>query len=200
MSGFIEAGFWRSILVLFIVFLGSFWLGEKIKAATKKAKAEYFVKFIPSIITLIYIWRIRHGIGWLITGIAVIAIMIHEIRTETDSFGYDKDGNFEGYVEQTNLIKYIEECITILEKAKTDSEGDDLKILEKINYGLDHLNALMRNIKRLGENDITHKKLKYYRELIDTEVQKATGQYEFKLGGVAGFVVGAIKAMRKNNG
>ena len=73
MSEYIASGFWRSIWVLFLVFLGSGVLciitTFLTKNEDKKLTVLYMTLFIPPILTLIYIWRVRHGVGWLITGI-----------------------------------------------------------------------------------------------------------------------------------
>ena len=97
---------------------------------------------------------------------------------QSDNFGYDKDGDFEGYAEQAKINKYIEEKIKELDATITPET--DPKTKEKIDNGIADLKMLQRNLMRLGEGDITRKKLEYYRNLVDMEYKKALGQYKFK--------------------
>jgi hypothetical protein len=64
---------------------------------------------------------------------------------------------------------------------------------------IDNIQALQRNLMKLGENDIKRKKLKYYEDLAETEFKKGEGSYQFELGGIAGFLAKIFKSISGKN-
>jgi hypothetical protein len=74
MEQFIESGFWHAILVVVIVgIISSLILGILHLIFKKNYKTlEGIITSVPGAVAYMYIWQIRHGIGWLIFGIICI--------------------------------------------------------------------------------------------------------------------------------
>jgi hypothetical protein len=83
MEHFIESGFWHAILVVVIVTIISALIrGVHYLIFKKNYEAlAGVVTYALAAATYIYIWQIRHGIGWLIFGIFSILGLIGAIVT-----------------------------------------------------------------------------------------------------------------------
>jgi ribosomal protein L17 len=111
-------------------------------------------------------------------------------ETKMSEFGYNKDGEFEGYIEQANTKKYIQNKIDSL------INGDLIALNEeKKTEAIEHLNKLINLLMKQGEVDITRKKLELFHSTADMLMQKAMGTYKRKLGGIAGFLVKIFKSI-----
>jgi hypothetical protein len=198
MREFIAAGFWRAIIISVVFILAPFGITERITKKMNRNISEnmpYVIGLLPGTILLIYIWTIRHGIGWLIASVLLLLTIIGYLRTlifDRKNYFPGEGENFEGYAEQAKVKNEITAKIDIL-KSSAEKASDTDK--NKFQEAIAELEMLQRNVMRLGELDITRKKLEYYRDLVDTTFGEAMGTYKPKIGGIAGFI---LKILGKN--
>jgi hypothetical protein len=96
MGEFIASGFWKAVLVAVIVSGVTAPIGGVVLSKKNKIFGE-IVRWVPTIIVYLYIWQIRHGVGWLIFGILAILGFINTIIQAL--FKKMPDEMFEGFVE-----------------------------------------------------------------------------------------------------
>jgi hypothetical protein len=70
---------------------------------------------------------------------------------------------------------------------------------EKKAEAIEDLEILIKGLMKLGENDVTRKRLKLYKSTADMVTEKAMGTYKRKLGGIAGFFVKIFKSISGKN-
>jgi hypothetical protein len=149
---FFSSLFWRSLLISVISFFACGGIYDKVEEFTTNENKQASLSIIPLIITLIELWMLNNGIGWLITGI-LFGLIVFLNRFKKSS------GNITRTIlERAELNK---EIFNYIEKINNTPESKTVTNEDKQEYIL-RLRGLSSTLMNLSEIEITKEILKNY--------------------------------------